>query len=47
MNLEVMIISRNALNPTGEGGLLLQKASSVVPPTRDIRKIGSTGVVLV
>ena len=46
MNLEVMIMSRNALNPTGEGGLLPQKASSVVPPTNDIGKIGSTGVAL-
>ena len=38
MNLEVMIMSRNALNPTGEGGLFSQKASSVVPPANDIGK---------
>jgi len=46
MNLEVMIMSRNPLNPAGEGGLFSQKASFVVPATNDIGKIGSTGVAL-
>jgi len=46
MNLEVMIMSRNPFERTGEGGLFPQEASSVVPPTRDIRKIDSTGVAL-
>ena len=47
MNLEVVIMFRNPLNPTGEGGLLPQKASFVVPPTNDTGKIGSTGVAVV
>ncbi|GAH71202.1 unnamed protein product [marine sediment metagenome] len=46
MNLEVMMMCRNPLERTGEGGLISQQASSVVPSTRDIRKIDSTGVAL-